>query len=1004
MKSCMPAVLRLTPLALAVSLLSACSSAPPEPPAKPLTNTARFSGATLADLENRDITVDTESLKKPSAEEALNNYQTALSLFEDPAARLDTLKRMAELTMHSSQAKDAQQGDTPVAKASEEKMNADIDDMLYERFMQGMSSARDRQSAASFLGLAQNVKGERMSSEEAKVSYAKAIALYQEVLKNSTDATQRADAYYELAKAYDMNGQRVESVGTLKQLTQEFPGSPHFVEAQFRIAEDAFSNNHFLDAAASYAEVVKADDNADFRDQALYKQGWSNYKASDYDAALPIFFQVTEELRTKMDDGQDRDVAANGNIAKLLDDTYHIISLSFIQLDGAKSAGAYFAKVGPKDYEADVYMNLGQTYLEKRLFRSAADAFDAFVAKHPTDPKAPEFSSATIRAFQEGGFPTEVIPAKENFIKRYGAKSEFWAQADEATQKNIQPLLLGHIIDLAKHYHSEAQRSGKESDYLQAAEWYRQHLALNPPESEAISINRLLAEALFSAKHFGEAITEFEKTAYGYNNPKAVESAYFALVSYQEQEKVFKGTPEEEKEWFDKRTASSLKYAEKFPGDEHTAGILQGLTNDQIARKDMPAAMKTAGVIVQLQPPAPEKVQMEAWMVIGDGEFDLNRPEAAEFAYRRVLAFQTLEAKDKAKYQERLAASVYKQAEKLRESNDIDGAVAAFLRVAEVGGDTKLKVAAQYDAATMLLNAERYGQAIPILVSFREQNPQHELTATIPDKLALAYEKTEQFDKAALEYEGISLRNQKANPELAREALWTAAELYNKAKQQPEAIRIYRQYVTNHPKPVDVNAEAQYRLYTYYDEQQNVQESQTWLKKMAETYDKAGAENTARTSYLGAMAHFKLNQPLYDQFAAIQLTQPLKKSLGAKKQAMQKVLDAYAKTSAIGVAEFTTASNYQIAETYRKLAADLMASERPKGLSGDELEQYGILLEEQATPFEDKSIDLYVANANLAKQNVYDDYVRKSFEALAKLSPGRYNKREQPELFVDVIY
>ena len=81
-----------------------------------------------------------------------------------------------------------------------------------------------------------------------------------------------------------------------------------------------------------------------------------------------------------------------------------------------------------------------------------------------------------------------------------------------------------------------------------------------------------------------------------------------------------------------------------------------------------------------------------------------------------------------------------------------------------------------------------------------------------------------------------------------------------------------------------------------------------------------------------------------------------------------------------------------------------MASERPKGLSELELEQYGILLEEQATPFEDKALDLYVANANLARQNIYDDFVRQSFDALARLSPGRYNKREQSEPFVDVIY
>ena len=176
------------------------------------------------------------------------------------------------------------------------------------------------------------------------------------------------------------------------------------------------------------------------------------------------------------------------------------------------------------------------------------------------------------------------------------------------------------------------------------------------------------------------------------------------------------------------------------------------------------------------------------------------------------------------------------------------------------------------------------------------------------------------------------------------------------------------------------------------------------LRELARSFDRAGAENTARMSYLGAMAKFKLSRPVYDEFASITLTQPLKQSLGRKRQAMQKALDAYSKVANIGVAEFTTASNYQIAEIYRKLAADLMTSERPKGLNALELEQYGILLEEQATPFEDKALDLYVANANLAKQNIYDDFVRQSFDALAKLSPGRYNKREQSEPFIDVIY
>ncbi|MFN3586037.1 MAG: tetratricopeptide repeat protein [Moraxellaceae bacterium] len=979
-------VLRLTPLALAIALVAGCATPPKEPPAKPLTEKHRFSGGTLADLETRQIIVEAEEIAPQSAEEVLNNYQTALALFRDPAARLDTMRRMAELTMEASQTREVD-GDAPSA-SSTTVTPGESEEVLYQRFMQGMTNTRDM------------VPRKAAPAAIPNVNYAEAVKLYEQVVRDSQPGPAQANAYYELAKAYDLNGQRAESVDMLRKLFMEYPGSVYATEAQFRVAEYEFSTNRFAAAADNYAAVMKSEDNKEFRDQALYKQAWSLYKASDYEAAQPLFFQVIEEWQARIAGGE----KAPENILSILDDTYNIISLGFIQQDGPRSVDAYFKKTGAKDYEADVYMNLGQTYLSKRLYRNAAETFDYFVAKYPFDARAPEFSSATIRAYQDGGFPSEVIPAKENFVKRYGPASEFWAKANDRTRDDLLPLLQSHIIDLAKHQHAVAQQSKKEEDYLKAASWYRQHLALKPAEAEAITINQLLAEALFAARKFDDAIIEFEKTAYSYpSNPKPEEAAYFALVAYLEQDPA-KMSDEARKSWWERRVASTHRYAEKFPADKNTPKVLQGLTNDQIAAKDVPGAMKTAGIILQLQPAAPDAVVKEAWMVIGDGEFDLNRPEAAEFAYNKVLAYNDLTPEQRKTYQGRLTASVYKQAEKLRDSKDVDGAVAAYLRAASVSPDPKLKAGAEFDAATMYLNAERYAEAIPMLVAFRNSYPGNELNDTIPEKLALAYEKTDQLDRAAAEYEGISARNLKTEPELARQALWTAAEMYEKAKRGEESARVYRQYITSFPKPIDSNMEAQFRLYNHHVAAGNTTESQNMLRELSRSFDRAGADNTARTSYLGAMAKFRLNQPIYDEFAAIQLRQPLKKSLAAKRAAMQKALDAYSRVASIGVAEFTTASNYQIAEIYRKLAADLMASERPKGLSELELEQYGILLEEQATPFEDKALELYVANAELVKQNVYDDYVRQSFEALAKLSPGRYNKREQSETYVDVIY
>lgn len=991
----MPFVARLTPLALALSLLGGCATPPTETPATPLTNKNRFSGATLADLEGRDIVIETGEVTSESAEEALSNYQTALSLFRDPNNRLETLKRMAELTMQSSMARDlsGENASSPTTSS----VKGENEEVLYERFMQGIVTARD-----GIPGKATST-AKPSTTPAARVDYAQAVKLYEQLLQGSQPGPDRAEAYYELAKAYDLNGQREESISILRKLVYEYPGSTRITEAQFRIAENEFATGRFAAAAESYAIVYQAKDNEEFRDQAIYKQAWSLYKASDFESAQPLFFQVLEEWQPRL---ADTNKAKADNARKLLEDTFNIISLAFIQQDGPKSVDAYFQKVGQKTYTPDVYMNLGHAYLGKRLYRNAAETFDFFVARYPFDPRAPGFSSATIKAFQDGGFPSEVIPAKENFVKHYNTSGEFWAKSDERTRQELLPLLLSHIIDLAKHQHAVAQKSQKPEDYLKAASWYRQHLALNPPAAEALTINQLLAESLFAARSFDDAIIEFEKTAYQYpDNAKANEAAYFALLAYIEQEKdIASCSSAQQKDWWSRRAASTHKFATSFPADKNTPLVLQGLTNDQIANKDLEGAMKTASMILQLNPPAPATIQKEAWMVIADGEFDLGRPEAAEFAYGKVLAYQDLDAAQRKKYQERLTASVYKQAEKLRDAKDVDGAVAAYKRAASVATDIKFKAGAEFDAATMYLNAERHAEAIPLLVAFRTNFPNSELNDTIPEKLAFSYEKTGQLDMAATEYEGISARQQKTNPELARQALLTAADMFEKSGKTTETLRVYRKYIATFPKPVDVNMETQFRLYSAYSKQNNAAESNNMLLELARSFDRAGTENTARTSYLGAMAKFKLSRPVYDEFAGIALKQPLKQSLARKRHAMQKALDTYSKVASIGVAEFTTASNYQIAEIYRKLASDLMSSERPKGLSELEIEQYGILLEEQATPFEDKALDLYVANANLAKQNIYDDFVRQSFDALAKLSPGRYNKREQSETFIDVIY
>ena len=138
-----------------------------------------------------------------------------------------------------------------------------------------------------------------------------------------------------------------------------------------------------------------------------------------------------------------------------------------------------------------------------------------------------------------------------------------------------------------------------------------------------------------------------------------------------------------------------------------------------------------------------------------------------------------------------------------------------------------------------------------------------------------------------------------------------------------------------------------------------------------------------------------------ERFYQTKLTLPLQKSLVKKKKAMQTALDAFSKVLDYEIADMTTATTYQLAEIYNQLSKDLMKSERPKGLNDLELEQYSILLEEQAIPFEDKAIELHELNyAKIRESKIFNDWIKKSLQELADMIPAQFSKPETVEIFV----
>jgi tetratricopeptide (TPR) repeat protein len=830
-----------------------------------------------------------------------------------------------------------------------------------------------------------------------------AIKLYSTLLKAYPNYPRNDQVLYQLARAYETTGQPEQALATLDRVVKSYPQSPQLDEVQFRRGELLFSAKRYPESQDAYNYVIRRGATSAFYEQSLYKHGWSLFKQSLNEESLPSFAGVLDQ---KLLGGRGGQTARKPESLKradreLVEDTLRVMAITFSYLEGAESLDAYLNKRGGTPYAHLLYAQLGDLYVEKQRYQDAATTYRAYVARDPNSDYAPSLAMQGIEAYRKGGFTQLVLDGKHEYVERYNFGTAFWQGRDRAKYQQVVGELKTNMKDVATYFHSTAQKSKKVEDFQEAAKWYRDYLKSFPDDPDSSGTNFLLAETLFESKQFSEAATEYERTAYFYpQNEKSATAGYAALVAYKQEEERLSGTAKTA--WHAKATDAGVKFAQAFPQHPDSAGVLTRAAEDIFAAKDLPRAIQVSQMVLARQPPVDVARQRIAWTIVAQANYDLGAYDKAEPAYLKARELAGADEKMRNDLTERLAATVYKQAEAKTKAGDSAGAVEDFLRVARVAPDSKIRSTAQYDAAAQLIILKQWDRAIGVLEAFRRDFPKNELQADVGRKLAVAYTEGNRPGQAAAEFERIAA-DPKEDRKVQREALLQSADLYTKANNMPKAIVMLEKFVATNPTPVADAMEARQRLADYAGTNGDVVKRDQWYREIVKADAAAGAGRTDRTRYLAAKAQLSLAQPVRDAFRGVRLSAPLKKSLVGKRQALDKALNAYKQAAEYNVAEVTTAATYETAELYRTLAKDLMASERPKTLKDEALEEYNTLLEEQVFPFEEQAIKIHELNTARAQEGIYDESVRKSYAALAELKPGRYGKTELVQDVVTVL-
>ncbi len=827
-----------------------------------------------------------------------------------------------------------------------------------------------------------------------------AIGTYEIYLQKYPAREDNDKILYQMSRAYALQSETEKSMQALDRVVADYPDSVYMDEVQFRRGENLFVDQEHEAAELAYGDIVDHYPDSKFFEKALYKYGWAQFKQGRFEDSQTSFIRL---LDINLDNGNMRELDFNPALSRadqqLLDDVLRVVALSFTYEEGNLYIAEYFNQNGKRDYEPLLYQKLGEIYLDTERVFDGADLFLGYTAEYPFSPHAPYFHQRAIETYQQAGYSDLVLQQKIAYVDHYDVNSEYWSLQDEPTHQSYSATLALHLNDLATHYHAIANNSKRQPDYLVAAGWYRRFLTSFPTDPAAARINFLLAESLFDAKQYPQAIDEYEKTAYEYDaHSDSAEAGYAALIAY---DALFRTTDASDIQLLrEQRIQSAVRFTTGFTDDPRLAAVELQSAQQFFAWNQYPDAIASAERLVR-NPAVDERTREDAWAILADAQFSTADFAAAEASYLTLLEFEPATNEQRKAVREQIAASIYKQGELARDQQDHRLAAYHFTRLGDVIPESPTRIVADYDAANAYLQLQDWPAAITQLNAFRQRYPNdRKFNAGVTEKLALAYSESGNRSFAAAEI--LALSRLPGLPERQRDLMWRSAELYQEDGQPERAISIYKEYVSLYPYPLERSIELRHQIAESYRDKNDTANLNYWLNDIVKADAQAGSERSDRSKYLAATASIELIQPLHRSYRNTKLTVPLKTSLRKKKKLMQQSIDGYSNTMKYQIGEVTTEATFQIAEIYHDFARSLMDSQRPKGLDEEQLEEYELLLEEQAFPFEEKAIDIHLANFRRIPAGTYDEPTRKSLQVLGELMPFRYARAESSDPYVDV--
>jgi tetratricopeptide (TPR) repeat protein len=637
------------------------------------------------------------------------------------------------------------------------------------------------------------------------------IAIYDDIITNYPLDELADDACFYKALALQKQGLNEEANDALLELTDKYPESEYYTEANMNIGRFYFdhpkieNDQGYKLAEEAYRKVLFFRDHPQYV-QALYHLGWCYYMQDRFEEAIAAFKFLVEENKLDFDPSKtDEQQIVN---PLLRGEAIDYIAISFDERDKIDDAIKFLQLIGNVDYAAMVLKRMAELREEDLDFGAASSIYKRLLEEYGSSTVAPEASMNLIKMYEARSLPDSAMLQREAFFNLYSTGG-VWNEAmkkDSALVQYIDSLSVVMGLYVADAEFRRAESNGSQEAYQSVVTRYKKVVDKYPNNITA-------SEALWNMAAINELKLGDKPTAYAnyikfsrnklLDQSKREQAALNAIALAQSIIPVDTTGQTGKIDFAAKKMIDAVdNYKTLFPDGNSLVKVLMSQAAIYFNRQIYNKAAEIYTEVIKLSEKNIEAT-LEATLFLAQCRFGEEKWSEAATLFEKVYS-QSGDENQRGIAYKLLLQSEFHSARAVMNSGDFEKAAVAFKSIDDRFPGSEYGDIVLYNAAESYEKLEKWQQAADANIELVKRYPSSKYAPDALFNAALSYEKCDKISKAADAY--LAIVDNYSSSDKAKDALFNLGFCYEKLGKMDKMAEANERYSFMYPGEKDVEA------------------------------------------------------------------------------------------------------------------------------------------------------------------------------------------------------